>query len=220
MEIKKLFEEIAERINAEVAAGNKRMTILCMSDFGAPAILYINAESAEYSGYAQYRDGLRLTFTKRGGRTKCAARFYGDLHYVKPFAIFRGWVAFQENMPKSWTCFDRSLFYRFLESADHPEAKIGEVTERLFSAERLAKEKVYHFITCTKENGWSTEIYEAAAEIPHEVTGKLNSRAVCVELNGEPTFSGFCGPMYDGEDERGRVIVRYESREAYDILSA
>lgn len=34
------------------------------------------------------------------------------------------------------------------------------------------------------------------------------------ELHGQPRFTGFCGPMYDGPD-----LIRYEDATANDILS-
>ena len=39
------------------------------------------------------------------------------------------------------------------------------------------------------------------------------------ELQGAPKIKNFCGPMYDGDDEQGRAVIRYESQEVYDILS-
>lgn len=35
-----------------------------------------------------------------------------------------------------------------------------------------------------------------------------------LELQGQPKFSGLCGPMYDGPD-----FIRYEDQDAYRVLS-
>ena len=52
------------------------------------------------------------------------------------------------------------------------------------------------------------------------VTGTSTSRyfADRPHLDGQPTFSNFCGPMHDVID--GQPAIRYEDREAYRILSA
>ena len=34
-------------------------------------------------------------------------------------------------------------------------------------------------------------------------------------LQGAPILSGLYGPMYNGTDENGNVIIRYESKEMY-----
>lgn len=34
-------------------------------------------------------------------------------------------------------------------------------------------------------------------------------------LQGQPIIMGFCGPMYNGTDESGNIIVRYETTEVY-----
>lgn len=35
------------------------------------------------------------------------------------------------------------------------------------------------------------------------------------ELQGEPRLARFCGPLYNGVDEQGNIIIRYESSEVY-----
>lgn len=39
------------------------------------------------------------------------------------------------------------------------------------------------------------------------------------ELAGQPLFEGLLGPMYDGLDADGEPVIRYETQDAYDILS-
>ena len=39
------------------------------------------------------------------------------------------------------------------------------------------------------------------------------------ELIGLPTFSGFCGPMWDGYGDDDEPVVRYEDWETYRLLS-
>lgn len=39
------------------------------------------------------------------------------------------------------------------------------------------------------------------------------------ELQGQPRFHGFLGPMYDGENSLGQPIIRYEDQSSYDVLS-
>ena len=37
-------------------------------------------------------------------------------------------------------------------------------------------------------------------------------------LQGEPYVSGFLGPMYDGVED-GKYVIRYETQQAYNLLS-
>lgn len=48
----------------------------------------------------------------------------------------------------------------------------------------------------------------------HVITGENRNKANRSELQGQPIFSGMCGPMWNGNG------VRYESVEAYAILSS
>ena len=68
-----------------------------------------------------------------------------------------------------------------------------------------------------------TEEYECLQDVPYEVLGftedftSLRKQGICChrkELDNQPIYDGFLGPMWDG----GRL--RYETQEVYDILSA
>lgn len=39
----------------------------------------------------------------------------------------------------------------------------------------------------------------------------------CLQL--EPSIDGFCGPMYDGVNQDGVEVVRYEDQQTYNLLS-
>ena len=53
----------------------------------------------------------------------------------------------------------------------------------------------------------------------HVVNGCCDNLRVRKELFGQPTFSGVLGPMWDGTDDFGNAVIRYETQEAYNILS-
>ena len=65
------------------------------------------------------------------------------------------------------------------------------------------------------------ELFESAEELKFafSCTGEFHSSSCRAELQGAPILKNFCGPMYDGDDEQGRAVIRYESQEVYDILS-
>lgn len=54
----------------------------------------------------------------------------------------------------------------------------------------------------------------------HELTGINDNSQQREELQGEPRVKGLLGPMYDGVNPQGFPVIRYESQEAYDRLSA
>lgn len=72
---------------------------------------------------------------------------------------------------------------------------------------------------------WITEDFTEDNVIPamsvrgYEFTGPCNRKQLRSELQGQPMFSGALGPMWGGE-EVGETVIRYETREAYDRLSA
>lgn len=50
------------------------------------------------------------------------------------------------------------------------------------------------------------------------LTGFNNNHRHRKELQGQPMFSGICGPMWGGEKD-GKPCIRYECTEAYRRLS-
>lgn len=66
--------------------------------------------------------------------------------------------------------------------------------------------------------GWSNLSFnELAAQ--HEITGFKNASHLCHELQGKPMIEGYHGPMYNGVNEKGQLVVRYETYAAYDMYS-
>lgn len=67
-----------------------------------------------------------------------------------------------------------------------------------------------------------TETFESFEDVPYTQTGlsedlsELRAKGACVhraELDNQPTYKGWLGPMWDGGG------YRYETQEVYDILS-
>ena len=66
------------------------------------------------------------------------------------------------------------------------------------------------------------EYYEKYEDVPYKVRGysedlsELRAQGICVhraELDNQPEYEGFLGPMWDGG------MLRYETTEVYDMLS-
>jgi hypothetical protein len=53
-----------------------------------------------------------------------------------------------------------------------------------------------------------------------EFAGFSDNKRLRPELQGQPKFCGLNGPMWNGINERGEPIVRYETVQAYAVLSA
>lgn len=206
--------EIYQKIVYAVNAANdkdRKMTIVSESEFGSAYFLHVNVSSAEIKPYAQYKDALTIYFKKRGGRTLYGMRFYG----IKSVAVFRGWQETTWEQPRSFQCFDKNMFYGLVDSFPQ-EQKIAEESERVHLAEIQQKGKVYKVVSMsTVEEFETVELLKKA----FETAGKFHSVSCRAELQGAPKLKNFCGPMYDGEDNQGRAVIRYESQEVYDILS-
>lgn len=214
-----IFREIAAAVNAAAGSKNPKMTIVTESEFGGVYFLHINAHSADIKPYAQYKDALTIYFKKRGVRSVYGMRVYG----TKPVAIFSGWQDTTWKQPKSFLCFDKNMFYGLVDGFPQ-EQKIAEESERVHLSEIQRKGKVYKVVSMNPDDPQPrmiVETYETAEDLKKafETSGEFQSTSCRAELQGAPKLKNFCGPMYDGEDDQGRAVIRYESQEVYDILS-
>lgn len=207
-----IYQKIALAVNDAAKSKNPRLTLAVEGELGCAYFLHINAVSAEVKPYAQYNEALTICFKKRGGRMVYGMRFYG----TKPIAIFSGWQETSWKQPGSFFCFDKNLFYSLADSFPQ-EQKIAEESERVHLPELQNKKKVYKVVSDLRH----AATFESAEDLKKafETSGEFRSVSCRAELQGAPKLKNFCGPLYDGEDERGRAVIRYESQEVYDILS-
>lgn len=208
-----IYQKIALAVNDAAKSKNPRLTIAVEGELGCAYFLHINAVSAEVKPYAQYNEALTICFKKRGGRMVYGMRFYG----TKPIAIFSGWQETAWKQPGSFFCFDKNLFYSLADSFPQ-EQKIAEKSERVHLLELQNKKKVYKVVSDLRH----AATFESAEDLKKafETSGEFRSVSCRAELQGAPKLKNFCGPMYDGEDSQGRAVIRYETQEVYDILSA
>lgn len=208
-----IYQKIALAVNDAAKSKNPRLTLAVEGELGCAYFLHINAVSAEVKPYAQYNEALTICFKKRGGRMVYGMRFYG----TKPIAIFSGWQETAWKQPGSFFCFDKNLFYSLADSFPQ-EQKIAEESERVHLPELQNKKKVYKVVSDLRH----AETFESAEDLKKafETSGEFRSVSCRAELQGAPKLKNFCGPMYDGEDSQGRAVIRYETQEVYDILSA
>lgn len=211
MNAEKIFQDLNSSINA---LSDGKITVVFVSEFGAVSYLHYTAYACELAGYAQYKNGIAITGKKYRARTLTEWRLYE----AKTFAIFRGWLTPAEQMPKSWTSFDKSVFYRIVDSL--PKSfMLGEWSER--TKDQSTAAPIYKVYGLTDERTSYPQIFQTAEQLleKYEQTGTLSDNIRRRELQGAPYLKGFCGPMYDGLD-MGRPVIRYESPELYEILSA
>ena len=214
-----IYQKIALAVNDAAKSKNPRLTLAVEGELGCAYFLHINAVSAEVKPYAQYKDALTIYFKKRGGRSVYGMRFYG----TKPVAIFSGWQETTWEQPRSFLCFDKNMFYGLVDGFQQ-EQKIAEESERVHLSEIQQKGKVYKVVSMNTDDPQPrmiVETYETAEHLKKafETSGEFRSVSCRAELQGAPKLKNFCGPMYDGEDDQGRAVIRYESKEVYDILS-
>ena len=214
-----IYQKIALAVNDAAKSKNPRLTLAVEGELGCAYFLHINAVSAEVKPYAQYNEALTICFKKRGGRMVYGMRFYG----TKPIAIFSGWQDTTWQQPRSFLCFDKNMFYGLVDGFPQ-EQKIAEESERVHLAEIQQKGKVYKVVSMNPDDPQPrmiVETYETAEDLKKafETSGEFHSTSCRAELQGAPKLKNFCGPMYDGKDDQGRAVIRYESQEVYDILS-
>ena len=208
-----IYQKIALAVNDAAKSKNPRLTLAVEGELGCAYFLHINAVSAEVKPYAQYNEALTICFKKRGGRMVYGMRFYG----TKPIAIFSGWQETAWKQPGSFLCFDKNLFYSLADSFPQ-ELKLAEESERVHLPELQNKKKVYKVVSDLRH----AATFESAEDLKKafETSGEFRSVSCRAELQGAPKLKNFCGPMYDGEDSQGRAVIRYETQDVYDILSA
>ncbi|PFC08174.1 hypothetical protein CN284_26830 [Bacillus cereus] len=76
---------------------------------------------------------------------------------------------------------------------------------------------IYQFVTLKQDGKIRTTEFQHT-EIPFLTKGLHESKSTRKELQMQPKFSGFCGPMWGGYTSDGKPIIRYESTEAYNAL--
>ena len=207
------FEQIADSF-AEFMNGEdgKKITVVCMSDFGGVCIFRARLHRVEMRGYAQHRNGVWLTVTRERKRKKETFIF----HEQKDFAVFSGWIQTNAERPSIWTCFDKELFYKAVDGMNGE--KIAENSERIYIPQLEHVKKVYRVVKGFGAD--AVEEYESETELlkKYEKTGVLCDTVRRFELQNTPKLKGFCGPMFDGYDS-GKAVIRYETQAVYDILS-
>ena len=212
-----IFQTIAAAVNSVAASKNPRLTLVAESDFGGVYHLPVTAVKAEIAPYAQYKEALTIYFKKRGGRQVYGIRTYG----TRPLAVFSGWPETGWEQPRSYCCFDKNLFYSLTDSFP-AEQKIAEESERIHLAEIQAKGKIYKVVSMNSDRRMTCETFASDIDLKKafETSGEFRSVSCRAELQGAPKLKNFCGPMYDGEDEHGNSVIRYESPAVNEILSA
>ena len=212
-----IYQKIAAAVNSAAASKNPRLTIVAESDFGGVYHLPVTAVKAEIAPYAQYKEALTIYFKKRGGRQVYGIRTYG----TRPLAVFSGWPETGWEQPRSYCCFDKNLFYSLTDSFP-AEQKIAEESERIHLAEIQAKGKIYKVVSMNSDRRMTCETFASDIDLKKsfEASGEFRSPSCRAELQGAPKLKNFCGPMYDGTDEAGNSVIRYESPAVNEILSA
>ena len=68
--------------------------------------------------------------------------------------------------------------------------------------------------------GNKVELFDTVEELlgKYKQIGVVTSTSVRKELQGQPRLEGLAGAMYDGLQD-GRPVIRYETQEAYNMLS-
>lgn len=83
------------------------------------------------------------------------------------------------------------------------------------TANEKAVKVVYQVVS---ENGAELLTYaELAAK--YEIIGINKNTHNRIEIQGKPKLANFLGPMYNGVNNEGLVVVRYESTAAYEMYS-
>lgn len=186
-----------------------RLTILKQGYIGTGR-LFITLDHVGVGKYAQYEKALFMIFKIKGGRE------FKQLVFTPAdaFAIFAGWIDRTETKKApGFFGLDKKSFYEDIDGTRG--AKIAEYTER--GVENVAAElpRVYNVVT---ENGLT--VYDDVAGLlnAYDKRGEMHDTIHRAELQGAPILCGLCGPMYDGERD-GRVVIRYETRQAYELYS-
>lgn len=229
---KELYHNICDKLNkmiAESKNGEVKITAFGFGEFGGMYARTMLVKAAEITSYAQYDTALNIVYRKPRCRTYYRARYYGSSN----FALFEGdWdipteaqnIRHENGMIiTEFVCFDKKDLYKAIDVLEQKigAVKIGEVTERIFAEERAAKEKTYVVVGLDNEHHFMERVYDTEAELlaDFELTGRHHSTVTRTELEGTPKLNGLIGAMYDGE-RNGKAVIRYETAEVYEILSA
>lgn len=190
----------AELMNGKSA----KITIIKFADFGDVVCWHMTAEKMTFEPYAQYRNAIKIDGKFKNKRK--ASRIV--LHEQGTFALFAGWVSPTLEQPTCWTCFDRSLFYKTVDSMNGE--KLGEESERVYPNDLNAEDIIYRVYYPITNDEPDTFITKEKICLAYDKVGEIKDNIRRRELQGAPVFSDIGAPMYGGV-ENGRIIIRYES---------
>lgn len=81
----------------------------------------------------------------------------------------------------------------------------------------------YQFVSTTETEGFVTQVFdtadEAAEELMTDAYVKRSDPRLRAELQGQPGFFGFVGPMWGGVTPDGEPVIRYEDPTANRAFS-
>lgn len=207
------FEVMSDKLGDYMqGVDGKKITVVCVSEFGAVCVFRARLHRVKMGGYAQYKNGVRLKVTRE--RKRKAETFI--FHENKDFAIFEGWCDSKESRPDCWTCFDKDLFYKTVDGING--VKIAENSERVYLDDLKKIGKIYRVYKAFGVGGIEEYTTEAELLRKYEKVGVLCDSVRRYELQGTPRLKGLCGAMFDGY-ENGKAVIRYETQEVYDALS-
>lgn len=81
-------------------------------------------------------------------------------------------------------------------------------------------DKIYELVSMKEDKSLTTEYLQKSQLVEKNLIQGINENEKSKEeLRGEPKLKGFLGPMYGGEKD-GKVVIRYETSQAYKAMSS
>ncbi|KFN13784.1 hypothetical protein [Bacillus pseudomycoides] len=77
---------------------------------------------------------------------------------------------------------------------------------------------IYQFVTIDEKSKFQILEFPYTG-IPFQITGVDTRKSIRTQLQMQPRFHAFLGPMWGGYNDNGQPIIRYESTQAYNELS-
>lgn len=197
----------------------KRYTVFGMSEWGFPYQMHITLLEVQFTSYAQYNEAVKIIFKRKGGRSVYGKTYYGS----NTCFVFEGWVTVDTEMFKGGNTSYASFDDRYMEEA---LASVNQKPVAWVESEESATMFTYKVVVINTLNGMPMTLHfrtkEALAshmEKNGATIGQCESRSVRQELRGQPQFSNLCGPMWDGKNEDGYGVIRYECKETNARMS-
>lgn len=212
---------VYEKAVQDIQTGEK-YTLFGFNDFGFPQTTHTVIEKISIEKYAQYDNALFIVHRPKRKRTSYRKVVLPD----NTLYIYKGWIDVESEMYGKAEHRENGTIIRTSQFSSFDKGYINKGINSVSNKPIAILDRDYH--TTINDSDYIFQVvysdtvkyYMSVDELTlyHEMTGNNDRKSLRIELQGQPLLKGLMGAMWGGYKE-GKAVIRYESKEMYELLS-